>query len=264
MVASPGGWHSNTLSVWPFKRQLRKLTQLQAQQSTAGPTWSCDTSSTAPAKLCSAVARLSTPCCGCRRGRGGTEGIEQQDAAGRQAPGLTRAGGRQCMAIPQAILYKCPVCRPHLKVQVVGGLIQHQQVRPGKEGGCQRHTHRLPACREGGGQGGGAGPRLRDRPACRLLNVGNWVAMHALPSSCLAGRKELSVREGAPDTVDSGCVAIAPLMPNDPRWLRSACSFSVGHRSCRGGGWGQQRNAQQQLNHTQSGRMLCCGSIESP
>lgn len=90
----------------------------------------------------------------------------------------------------------------------------------------------------------GAAPRFRDRPVCRLPNVGPWAAMHALPSSCLAGCKELSVSEGAPDTVVSGCVAIAPLMPNDPRWLRSACSFSVGHRSCPRQGVGRHSKAQ--------------------
>lgn len=37
----------------------------------------------------------------------------------------------------------------------------------------------------------------------------------------------------APESVVSGCAARAPLMPKDPRWLRSACSLSLGHRSCK-------------------------------
>ncbi len=35
-----------------------------------------------------------------------------------------------------------------------------------------------------------------------------------------------------PDREGSGCVAMLPLIPYDPRWFRSSCSFTAGHFSC--------------------------------
>ena len=75
---------------------------------------------------------------------------------------------------------------------------------------------------------------LRHQLPCRSQPHATGAA--AAPPQPLAAR--------APDSVASGCVAVAPLMPNEPRWLRSSCSRSAGHRSCVPGAGGMQAGRQ--------------------
>lgn len=137
---------------------------------------------------------------------------------------------------------------------MVRGFVQDQQVRPCVEGCRQRNPYRLAACvrtrwwggrRVGAGRGarraaeGTAGPGAFRALRCawalqRALHAG---PLHRNPlrmSPPLPPSPPYAARppRAPPDSVASGCVAMAPLMPKLPRWFLSSCSRTAGHRSC--------------------------------